>query len=178
MPLGMLPFLPPEIVSKVASFAIFEDDDYYDDDFGDNKSNYGSGSSGVVRYRTVASIDVLPESGFVITSTVGDVLTWDSRAASSEGDNDPKNDPVAVEMEVVLGDGASTSFTKNVFCGRCSAVSVVSTDKAVRAAFETVQDVFDHELLLDNEESAGGGKTDGLGIRRRLARHCHRFNLY
>ena len=77
MSLGLILFLPQEIVSKITSLVLYND------------------KSGAKLYRTVASIDIIPEKSFNITTTVGDTLTWDSL----DFDNDI--------MKVTLNDGTS-----------------------------------------------------------------------
>eukprot|EP00586_Coscinodiscus_wailesii_P012335 CAMPEP_0172507030 /NCGR_PEP_ID=MMETSP1066-20121228/200644_1 /TAXON_ID=671091 /ORGANISM="Coscinodiscus wailesii, Strain CCMP2513" /LENGTH=275 /DNA_ID=CAMNT_0013284385 /DNA_START=49 /DNA_END=876 /DNA_ORIENTATION=+ len=110
MSLGLILFLPQEIVSKITSLVLYND------------------KSGAKLYRTVASIDIIPEESFNITTTVGDTLTWDS----SDFDNDI--------MKVALNDG--TSYNKSALCEECSAFNVVPNDEQVQAAVNAYKEAF------------------------------------
>jgi len=136
--MGLIPFLPRDVCDKISSVAFG----------GEDESE--NGNDRLVRYRTVASMDVLPEKGFTITitTTTGDVLEWDNASDATT---------------VTFGDG--TSYTTSVLCQECSAVNVVATDERIRAASESLLDLFG---IDDNGSSSDAGQ-EGVDRRRLMA---------
>eukprot|EP00537_Pseudo-nitzschia_pungens_P012650 CAMPEP_0172392802 /NCGR_PEP_ID=MMETSP1061-20121228/8823_1 /TAXON_ID=37318 /ORGANISM="Pseudo-nitzschia pungens, Strain cf. pungens" /LENGTH=296 /DNA_ID=CAMNT_0013123707 /DNA_START=510 /DNA_END=1400 /DNA_ORIENTATION=- len=134
--MGLIPFLPRDVCNKISSVAFG----------GEDESE--NGNDRLVRYRTVASMDVLPEKGFTITTTTGDVLEWDNASDA---------------MTVTFGDG--TSYTTSVLCQECSAVNVVATDERIRAASESLQDLFG----IDDNGSSNDAGQEGVDRRRLMA---------
>mmetsp|Transcript_5152 Transcript_5152/g.14994 ORF Transcript_5152/g.14994 Transcript_5152/m.14994 type:complete len:292 (+) Transcript_5152:749-1624(+) len=136
--MGLIPFLPRDVCNKISSVAFG----------GEDESE--NGNDRLVRYRTVASMDVLPEKGFTITitTTTGDVLEWDNASDATT---------------VTFGDG--TSYTTSVLCQECSAVNVVATDERIRAASESLLDLFG---IDDNGSSSDAGQ-EGVDRRRLMA---------
>jgi len=120
--LGMIPFLPSHITSKVEKFSFSNND--------------------TIHYRMVQSIDVIPEKGFVITSTSGDTVVWDSNLNNEWMQINLVNDIV---------------FKKHVGCSRCSVINFANDgeiDEALRL-FEEFLDTIerDNNRRLDPEVS-------------------------
>jgi hypothetical protein len=98
--LGMIPFLPSHVTSKIDKFSFSNDE--------------------TILHRMVQSIDVIPEKGFVITSTAGDTVVWDSNINNEW-------------MQINLANGIV--FKKHVGCSQCSVINFANdgeTDEALQ----------------------------------------------
>mmetsp|Transcript_18300 Transcript_18300/g.18497 ORF Transcript_18300/g.18497 Transcript_18300/m.18497 type:complete len:114 (+) Transcript_18300:218-559(+) len=98
-PLGVISFLPFHALSKIKDIVI--------------SVSTGDDDDNEAIMRRVAGIDVVANVSFLITTTMGDTLIWDSRSNTTPID----------QLNVTLHDG--TEHEGSVLCTTCSAINAV-----------------------------------------------------
>mmetsp|Transcript_52874 Transcript_52874/g.59112 ORF Transcript_52874/g.59112 Transcript_52874/m.59112 type:complete len:310 (-) Transcript_52874:83-1012(-) len=133
-PLGVISFLPFHALSKIKDIVISVST-------GDDDDNQAI-------MRRVAGIDVVANASFLITTTMGDTLVWDSRS---------NNTPID-QLNVTLHDG--TEHEGSVLCTTCSAINAVWDDKDIIDSLDAYTNFFfdDIEETIDGDEVESDGK--------------------
>merc|ERR1712161_127706 len=145
-PLGVISFLPFHALSKIKDAVISVST-------GDDDDNQAI-------MRRVAGIDVVANVSFLITTTMGDTLVWDSRS---------NNTPIDW-LNVTLHGG--TEHEGSVVCTTCSAINAVWDDKNIVDSLDAYTNFFfgNIEEIIDGDEVESDGKGsrqlgNGVGSR-------------
>mmetsp|Transcript_46612 Transcript_46612/g.52946 ORF Transcript_46612/g.52946 Transcript_46612/m.52946 type:complete len:273 (+) Transcript_46612:51-869(+) len=130
-PLGVISFLPFHALSKIKDIVI--------------SVSTGDADDYQAIMRRVAGIDVVANTSFSITTTMGDTLVWDSRS---------NNTPID-QLNVTLHDG--TEHEGSVLCTTCSAINAVWDDKDIIDSLDAYTNFFFDDIDGDEVESDGKG---------------------
>jgi len=143
-PLGVISFLPFNALSKIKDI-VFSVPSYDDDDV----------TKAIMR--RVSGIDVVANVSFLITTTMGDTLVWDSRSDYTPID----------QLNMTLADG--TEHVGNVVCMTCSAINAVWDDKDIIDSLDAYTDFFfgDIEETIDGDEVESDGEEGGRRLHGR-----------
>lgn len=105
--LATLPFLPKDVTSQVTDVVFTSEDSPF-----------------TVHHRKALAIDIIPDEGFKLKTTAGDVLSWH------------KDD--GTEVTIVMEDG--TSLVKDAACMECTSYNVFPTEEVLEGV-KTFEDV-------------------------------------